>query len=244
MQVDGIDLSEAQIELARRRAQRMGVVDATFRCASTDALTGETSYDGAVIHATLHHLDKRQRENLLDQLDALLKPGGRVYMYEPVAPIWPRPLSARALDRGIGVVVRSLRGLARALRLTDEEIRLALEDGWTMRSPKEAPIVLSDLASELPKGLRLSRVRYWHVFCISYANFCMELKPPWQAAFSPGTIPFYLLDRLILGLGIGKHLLSWPMAAIQLEKPQDGTVQRGDDPGWRFNPKGLLPSEQ
>jgi hypothetical protein len=176
------------------------------------------SYDGVVIHATLHHLSRRQQQRLFYQLDGLLKPGGRVYMYEPVAAVSPRPLIASTLDRGIGIVMKCLRGLSRALRLIDEDIRLAIKDGWTMRSPKESPIVLSELAATLPETLRLCQVKYWHAFSISYANFCMELKPSWQALFSPGTIPFYLLDKLIFRLGIGKHLLSWPMAAIQLEK--------------------------
>jgi hypothetical protein len=165
----------------------------------------------------LHHLQQEQRQHLLQQLDAVLAPRGRLYMYEPIMPS-SHPLSARFLDRGIGTLMRFLKRLTMALRLTDDDIRQATLQGWTMRSPNEAPIKLSQVEAELPPGLELRLVRYWHVCSTFYANFCMELKPTWQAIFSPGAFLFYGLDRVVFGLGIGQHSLAWPMAAIMIEK--------------------------
>ncbi len=218
MHVDGIDLAEAQIELAQRRAQARGLDNARFWCASTADLPEEANYDGIIIHATLHHLNQEQRQDLLNQTGKLLAPDGRLYMYEPIAALLPRPLIARFLDRGMGVLIRTLKRTARNLRLSRDNIRRAVRDGWTMQSPNEAPLVLSQVELELPEGLALDQVRYWHVFSIAYANFCMELKPFWQAVFSPGVVLFYLLDRVILNLEMGQYLLSWPMAAIKVKK--------------------------
>lgn len=218
MHLDGIDLSEAQIELAHCRAQTMGLDNVHFWCASVDNLPQGILYEGIIIHAVLHHLSQTQRQDLLKQVVALLSPGGRLYMYEPIAALLPYPLSARTLDKGVGILIRFLKRLSRTLRWTQEDIHLAVSDGWTMGSPSEAPIVFSQLESELPSGLALRQMRYWHVFSISFANFCMELKPTWQALFSPGVIFFRGLDRVIFGLGIGKHLHSWPMASIMVEK--------------------------
>jgi 2-polyprenyl-3-methyl-5-hydroxy-6-metoxy-1,4-benzoquinol methylase len=218
MHLDGLDLAEAQIELARRRAQAMGLDNARFWCASTAGLPEGTLYEGVIVHATLHHLSQEQRQDLLDQIGALLTPGGRLYMYEPLMALPSRPLGARFLDRGMGTLVRFLKRLARTSRMSAKDIRRAVREGWTMRSPNEAPIVLSQVESELPLGLELRRVRYWHVCSTSYANFCMELKPVWQAVFSPGVFLFYGLDRVAFGLGVGQHTMSWPMAAIMIEK--------------------------
>jgi 2-polyprenyl-3-methyl-5-hydroxy-6-metoxy-1,4-benzoquinol methylase len=218
MRLDGIDLSEAQVELARGRAQALGLDNTRFWCASAAELPQGVDYEGVILHAALHHLNQAQRQDLLEHVGALLAPGGRLYMYEPITAALPQPLSARALDRGIGTLIRSLKRLSRALRLTEEDIRLAVQNGWTMGSPNEAPIVFSQIESELPPELELLQVRYWHVFSISYANFCMELKPIWQALFSPAVILFHGLDRVIFGLGIGPRLQSWPMATIMIEK--------------------------
>jgi 2-polyprenyl-3-methyl-5-hydroxy-6-metoxy-1,4-benzoquinol methylase len=218
MHLDGLDLSEAQIELARRRAQVMELDNVTFRCARAANLPKGARYESVIIHATLHHLDQEQRQTLLHQISTMLTPGGRLYMYEPIAALTPQPLIARLLDKGMGSLIRSLKQLTRMLRWTDEDIRLAVKDGWTMRSPTEAPLTLSQIESELPQTLKLKQVRYWHVFSVAYANFCMELRPLWQAIFSPATILFYGLDRVIFRLGIGQHLLSWPMATIMIEK--------------------------
>ncbi len=218
MHLDGIDLSEAQIELAERRVRATGLENAHFWCASTADLAQGTRYESVIVHAVLHHLDQKQRQDLLKQMGALLAPGGRLYMYEPIMPPPSRPLSARFLDRGMGSLMRFLKRLTMALRLTEDDIRQAAREGWTMRSPNEAPIALPLVESELPPGLELRRVRYWHVCSTFYANFCMELKPSWQAIFSPGAILFYGLDQVAFGLGIGQHTLSWPMAAIMIEK--------------------------
>jgi SAM-dependent methyltransferase len=225
MRLDGIDLSEAQVELARRRAQALGLDEARFWCASAAGLPRETFYDGIIVHAVLHHLNAAQRRDLLAQLGALLVPGGRLYMYEPLAALSPRPLSARFLDRGAGMAIRFLKRLSRTLHLTERDIRQAVRAGWTMRSPNEAPILLSQVESELPPALSWRRVRYWHVFSVAYANFCMELAPTGQIMFSPAVILFSALDRLIFGFGLGPYLSSWPMAAIMLEKRggPDGT---------------------
>jgi SAM-dependent methyltransferase len=219
MAVEGIDLSEAQIERACQRAEAEGLDKwAHFECVSTSDLSKDRQYDAVLVHATLHHLNHEQRCALLSDIVDLLRPHGRLYLYEPMAPLPAQSLLGRAVDKGMGEVLEELRCFARALHLTDDRVLAALRDGWTMRSPYEAPIRLAALKEELPSALKLRDVYYWHVFAVAYANFCMELKPLWQKVFSPAVLGFVGLDWLLLRLGSGEHLHSWPMAAIMVDK--------------------------
>jgi 2-polyprenyl-3-methyl-5-hydroxy-6-metoxy-1,4-benzoquinol methylase len=81
--VTTFDLSEASIEVARKRAEINGVADRIeFHVASGEALPFETgSFDLAIGMAILHHLDPVAGA---DELARVLAPGGRATFSEPL----------------------------------------------------------------------------------------------------------------------------------------------------------------
>jgi 2-polyprenyl-3-methyl-5-hydroxy-6-metoxy-1,4-benzoquinol methylase len=219
MFVHGIDFSETQIALARQLVVAEGLDKwAHFECVSSSDLPKHSRYDAVIIHAALHHLNREQRLVLLSDIADLLTPNGRLYLYEPMAPVSERHLWGQILDKGMGMLLQGLRYVTRTLSLTDAQIYAAFQSGWIMRSPNESPIQLDALKVELPPTLHIHSTCYWHVFAIAYANFCMELRPLWQNVFGLGVFGFKLLDWLVLSSGYGKYLRSWPMAAIMIER--------------------------
>ena len=102
--VTGIDISEAEVGLARERAAAAGLAErTTFRAADGHA-TGfeDDSFDLVVGSSILHHLDLRPA---LVELRRILRPGGRAVFAEP---LWHNP------------ILRLGRALTPAARTADE----------------------------------------------------------------------------------------------------------------------------
>jgi len=218
MWVDGIDLSEAQIREARRRAAAEGLSNMHFWCADARSLHGANRYDAVLVHALLHHLGPDAQIELLQRIADLLVDGGRAYFYEPLAAMPDRPLWAVLFDKGMGGLFRGLTWLAQAAGWMAPEFVAARRAGWAMRSAEEKPLSLEGLLAHLPDTLNVVRVTVWQVYAINYANWCMMLRPPWReraARLAPWVVR---LDRCIAARGWHRYLRAWPMAGIALEK--------------------------
>ena len=113
-EVTGYDLVPANIELARRRAERWGS-SARFEVADMEELPDGHDADAALFFDALHH-STNHREALAGAARRL-RPGGWVLLGEPT---WLHRLSprARAMTRARGWVERgfTVRGLRRDLR--------------------------------------------------------------------------------------------------------------------------------
>jgi ubiquinone/menaquinone biosynthesis C-methylase UbiE len=81
--VTGFDISEGQIEAARRSAQAKGVADRTEFLVADAHATGfpDDSFDLVVGVAILHHLDLAEA---LHEIRRILRPGGRAVFTEPL----------------------------------------------------------------------------------------------------------------------------------------------------------------
>lgn len=218
MWVDGIDLSEVQIREAWRRAAAEGLENVRFWQADARSIQGLGQYDAIVVHALLHHLHPNDQAALLNHIATLLTDGGRAYLYEPLAARAKRPLPAVLFDKGMGGLFRGLTWLAQVTRVMAPEFIAARRDGWTMRTPDEAPIQLDTLLANLPTELTLVRITVWQVYATSYANWCMMLRQPWQEWASRLAPWVYRLDRHIVARSWYRYLRVWPMAGIALEK--------------------------
>jgi ubiquinone/menaquinone biosynthesis C-methylase UbiE len=86
--VTGIDVSDAEIEQARERAERDGLADRSrFVVADAHATDfPDDSFDVIVGDSILHHLELRKA---LVELRRILRPGGRAVFLEP---LWHNPL--------------------------------------------------------------------------------------------------------------------------------------------------------
>jgi SAM-dependent methyltransferase len=112
--VVGYDLVPANLEVARRRAERWGS-SATFEVADMEALPAGDRVDGALLFDALHH-SSRQLE-VLRSVAGRLRPGGWLLLGEPS---WLHRISpgAHATRRDLGWTERGLtvRALRRDLR--------------------------------------------------------------------------------------------------------------------------------
>ena len=85
-EVFGVDFSPAQIDLAQRRAETLGLTSRVrFRCADgTQSRTVNELCDCVVVHGFLHHLDQNEIRRTLASVPGMLKPGGTFIVFEPV----------------------------------------------------------------------------------------------------------------------------------------------------------------
>lgn len=90
----GIDVSEAAIELARKRAAEMKTGSISYRVGDLNRLDLEgQTYEGAFFHQSLHHVSDLDR--CLDAVRRSLSAGGLLYLDEYVGPgrrEWKRSL--------------------------------------------------------------------------------------------------------------------------------------------------------
>lgn len=222
MRLDGIDLSESQVAQARRRAADAGLSEARFWRADARELAADPNYrgryDSIIVHALLHHLAADAQAALLHDLAGLLRPGGRVYLYEPVVAAPGAPWPVVVIDKALGGLLRGLTETASRIGLVAERFQVARRAGWTMLSPDEAPVDLPWLLACLPSDLDVKDVVLLHAYAIMYANLCMMLRQPWQRWASRLAGLFVSLDRLVLRQRWARHLRAWPMAGVRLEK--------------------------
>jgi 2-polyprenyl-3-methyl-5-hydroxy-6-metoxy-1,4-benzoquinol methylase len=86
IKIIGIDLSERQIEIARRNAIEARIDSACeYHCQNLADFVMSKNYDVScvLIHAILHHLSWQEIDTLLTQISSLGK-NTRVFVYEPV----------------------------------------------------------------------------------------------------------------------------------------------------------------
>lgn len=92
-EVHGFDPSARSVELARKRAP-----EARFFSDTVELL--ENHYGTIVLANVLHHVEPREREGLLEAIVALLRPGGRLVVFEnnPLNPLTRRAMKDCVFD--------------------------------------------------------------------------------------------------------------------------------------------------
>jgi len=203
MQVDGIDFSDSQLDIARRLAAEQGLGDrvAYFtRDLVNDRLDGRfTHYDAILVNAVLHHLSPAEVDALNGRLAGLLAPGGRIYIYEPLAP--RRQSAARRVLMApfafaMRVVLFAIQRLGRAFGLFKGHFATAMRQGYTGTSPDERAIPIEHLRrSLLGNGLTIEEERPYHSYSLAVAMSIVRLKPGLVEWLTPLVRPVYGLDR-------------------------------------------------
>ncbi|MEO7239168.1 MAG: methyltransferase domain-containing protein [Gemmatimonadales bacterium] len=226
MQVDGIDFSARQLDLARSLANSEGVRGMEFfqRDLVRDDWCGRhRQYDSVFINALLHHLTSDELDLVFDRLRVCVKPGGRVYLYEPLLSTGQRPRwwpAFGALDffwrAVIGVYMRA----GRRLGLFDRPYREAMKDGYTGISPDERPIVIDRLRQAWGKDFELVECRPRHQYGISYAMSIMLLPAKARRFLEPLAFLAAAADNRLFRLGMWESnglKVRWILCAVKLE---------------------------
>lgn len=203
MQVDGIDFSDTQLAIARRLADQKGLCDRVAYFARdlvNDPLGGRFQrYDAILVNAVLHHLSPADVNTLCARMASLLAPGGRMFIYEPLAP--RRQSKARQIlispfAFAISVVLFMIQSLASALGLFKPHFVDAMRQGYTGTSPDERAIPIKSLRYSLEcNGLTINEERAYHSFSLAVAMSIVRLKPGLVEWLTPLVSPIYSLDR-------------------------------------------------
>ncbi|MBN2703815.1 MAG: ubiquinone/menaquinone biosynthesis methyltransferase [Pontiellaceae bacterium] len=86
VQVDGIDLSEGMLDIAKTKASEKGVGDAVsfFQADATALPMRDACYDGIISGFCFRNIERRRKA--LTEMHRVLKPGGRLVVLEAVYP--------------------------------------------------------------------------------------------------------------------------------------------------------------
>jgi 2-polyprenyl-3-methyl-5-hydroxy-6-metoxy-1,4-benzoquinol methylase len=211
IRIVGYDLSAQQVKLAQEKAAKEGLAtECEYHHGDITAIAIE-DFDGAFIHAGLHHLADDEVEALLDRL-ARGGPAFKVLLYEPV---YPRPLNLPAALRS--VLVHAIRLMVRivtpperkfsydkeTVKRLDEAVRASSDQGWFF-SPKEAPFEKTRLVAELVKRFRIVRVYPCHFRSIDVAQKVALIigKADRDRALARYLEPALRLDKLLFATGL------------------------------------------
>lgn len=185
LQIIGTDFSSAQIELARANASSRGLGDACKYAVQSDKEIPDEieSCDGLLLHCFLHHLDGAELEALLDALTERVRPGTRIWIYEPAfhtdAQEGESNLSPE-LRGQLDVVVRQHEQMVRLLgerNLLDKPVRdrfqtlqeIANRSHWYL-SPKEVPLDLRAFTKMLEDRWHVVRSAWETVNLVGWAH--------------------------------------------------------------------------
>jgi SAM-dependent methyltransferase len=214
MNVLGIDTSYEQISKAKRKAEEMGIGNVLFVCGDKVPSQLMGTFDSILLHAFFHHLPNDSREEFLRYIIKALRPGGKLYLYEPILAETQPPFYARLVDVIIGGIFKLLHIFANIFDMYESEFKEARKLGWSMKSPDESPIQLSEIVSSFPEYMRIEVIKTWHIWSIAYANHCMQLQKKWKALFSKLAPLFYYVDSNIRNKRWVKFLHAWIMVSI------------------------------
>ena len=137
-EIEGVDASEASLEIARQAAKQERLSGITYRTGNLNTLTLPRSrYDLIAFHASLHHV--RSVEKLLARVDRALTPDGFLFLEEWVGPSRAEWTAAR-LSR---------------LRVLYSE----LPEAWRAHEVLRGPIALDDPSEAVRSSAILPAVR-------------------------------------------------------------------------------------
>jgi SAM-dependent methyltransferase len=220
MQVDGIDFSEGQLDIARRLAaeKRLDNVAYFARDLVQDPLHGRyQNYDAVLVNAVLHHLSAAEIASLMARVAAVLAPGGRLYIYEPLSPHRDsvvRSVLLLPIDIAVRGLLFAINCFGKVFHLFKDSFAQAMRQGYTGTSPDEKPIPIEGLRHSLAAhGLSIVEERPYHSYSLAVAMSLVRLRPRLVSLFTPAVRLFYKLDAVLFktvrwqNFGAGKSVL-------------------------------------
>lgn len=201
MSVVGLDIAQEQIDAACQLQEEERMPSVRFECAdftTWDDSEHIGSFDSIFVNAFLHHLPEQELERILNKIARVVRPGGRVFMYEPLTSDTPRRPLVRAIDRVCNLGHRILNLLPARLGGHSQQHRAEVARGYTMNSPHERPVNIELLRRFCEPHFQLSEVRGWHLHSIGFAMHVTALKPSFRRAYEYIGRTWYVVDRLLL----------------------------------------------
>lgn len=227
MQVDGIDFSASQLGLARDLARSEGVPDVAFfqRDIVNDEWAGRhREYDAVFVCALLHHLGYDELGRVFEHLAKSVKPGGHVYLYEPLVTRprnWMKRVAFGVLDFGWRAALAIAYRLGRVLRVFDPAIAAAMREGYTGTSPDEHAIEYERLQQCWQGAFELLEIRPFHEYSLGYTMSVMLLEARRRKPFERAAAAVYRLEQGLFRLGMWENAgleKRWILCAVKLRR--------------------------
>jgi SAM-dependent methyltransferase len=202
MVVDGIDISSGQLAAARAGAENEPALDAQFfqRDLINDSIACRFSdYDSAMVNSLLHHFSPADVDRVVRKIGAVLRPGGRVYFYEPLV---PEPTSAvratafRACHYGFRAAFGAYQRWARWRGGVDAHFAEAAAQGYGGVTPDEKPVAYHHFETACrAAGFSSVQIRPYHYYSLNFCINLMKVSDEGRARFEPTAEIVYGLDR-------------------------------------------------
>jgi 2-polyprenyl-3-methyl-5-hydroxy-6-metoxy-1,4-benzoquinol methylase len=201
MSVLGIDVSKEQINAANELKAKRGVGNVDFECADFmewDSGRYEGYFDSVFVSAFMHHLPEIELELIVRKIASVVKPGGRVFLYEPLTAARPRSLAIKLVDRLCAVALLLLLDkLPKWLGLISERHVAELARGYKMTSPHERPVDVDLLKTFCGDDFDTSEIKGWHLHSLGFSMQVTALKESARRFYEPLGRLWYGLDRLL-----------------------------------------------
>lgn len=176
LKIIGIDFSESQIKLAKKKAyinNQKEYCDYIISGSIEDWSEQLQKVDGVLIHSFIHHLDGKEIEALICNLKDNLKKGSRIWIYEPA---FYSSGTINGFSLGIGSkfclkfsskILAILQKLYAKYNLIDGSTKESFKkltneannQGWYL-SPKEIPFDVESFSKQLSKYFQINN-EYW-----------------------------------------------------------------------------------
>jgi cyclopropane fatty-acyl-phospholipid synthase-like methyltransferase len=227
MQVDGIDFSQSQLDLAGEIARRDGVPGMAFfrRDIVNDEWSGRfRQYDSVFVCALLHHLTYEELDRVFDRIAQSVAPGGHVYLYEPLVTqrrSRVRGLAFGAVDLAWRAALSLYLRLGRALGAFDPQIRAAMLEGYTGTSPDEHAIDYERLERAWGERFELLKTRPFHQYSLAYTMSVMLLSKGSRRFLEAPAGLVYRLEQRLFRLGMWENAgmeKRWILCAVKLRR--------------------------
>lgn len=202
MLVLGIDVALEQINSANELKQARQSDNVSFECAdfiAWDSSPYEGGFDCVFVSAFLHHLPEVELEQTVLKIAALVKRGGRVFLYEPLTSAKPRSLPVKVIDRlcSLGLLIL-LDKIPKWFGLVSERHTAELARGYKMTSPHERPVDVALLRKFCGNAFEISDIKGWHLHSLGFAMQVTALRDNARKYYEPLGRFWYGLDRWLL----------------------------------------------
>lgn len=204
MDVLGIDISETQIKSAISSKKNKNIKNVAFECADLihwNSKKYENKFQSVFLNAFLHHLPENELKLVFEKISAVMKPGGRVYLYEPLCCEPQKNRLATMADFFFkSLLYLLILYLPKFLNMYSDTHKKELNRGYTMNSPHERPINIAWLDQYCTDHFEVFEVKPWHLYSMAFGMQSMALKPRLTSLYALLAAPWYLIDKCLFKL--------------------------------------------
>lgn len=179
MSVTGIDISHEQIRAANDLKTSLNLNSVEFQCIdfiNWDESKYQGRFSSVFVSAFLHHLPESELESTMAKIARILKPGGLLYLYEPLQCDNEQTLAVKVVDKILNITTHLLLNkIPNWFGWWNGRHLAELERGYQMNSPHERPVPLEMLKNYCSQNFDILGTKGWHLNSLGMAMQSMGM---------------------------------------------------------------------